>query len=100
MNSLAWYHFAGTPAKLCIGPSGHGDAQWRELEHVATPEPRRVNPFYMEAEAQCVMQRHRLTLPPACVSYSIPGGSTCPTFSPEYFAAYDAFRTAFISKQK
>lgn len=61
-SNFAWYHFKGQPEQLRIGPAGHGNAQWVQLELVATEEARRVNAFYMEHEARCVLFRHGLRL--------------------------------------
>ena len=96
-SKFSWYLKATEPKRLLIGPAGHGTKDWRELEAVATPEARRSNPFYMEAEAQCVITRHSLTLEPQAIAYAVPGVSKdVKTFSPEFFKAYDELRNRFI----
>lgn len=95
-SKFSWYLKATEPKRLLIGPAGHGTKDWRELEAVATPDARRSNPFYMEAEAQCVIARHQLTLPPQSVAYVVPGVSKhVQTFTPEFFKAYDELRAKF-----
>lgn len=97
MNAaFAWYHKTTEPQSLLIGPAGHGNAEWRELEAVVTPQDRRANPFYMEAEAQCVIARHGLRLAPLSVQFAVPGVKIAPGItSPEFFKAYDQLRAKF-----
>ena len=62
MNALAWYYKYTLPRALLIGPAGHGDGEFLEIETVWTPEERRCNAFYMEHEGRCVLAKHGLAL--------------------------------------
>jgi hypothetical protein len=108
----AWYYGTSEPQSLTIGPAGHNCAEWRELESVATPPERQGNPFYMEGEAACVMNRHNLTrvvektAKRGCIHYSrinyaVPGVTIEPRlFTPEYFLAQKTLREQFLAKSK
>lgn len=110
--TLAWYYCSGQPTQFRIGPSGHGGSEWHELEYVATPHDRQGSPFYMEAEAACVMVRHHLKVGYdehdkavqviywRNVSYAVPGvtENKHPLFTPDYLKAFDAWREDYLTK--
>jgi hypothetical protein len=68
-TKLSWYLKSSDPMGLCIGPAGFKDRDWRELESVATPSDRLCNPFYVDAEMRCLLNRHEI---PICYNSAKP----------------------------
>lgn len=62
LNNISWYLKRSDPMGLCIGPSGHTDRDWKELEPVATPRERLCNQFYVDAEMRCLLNRYQITI--------------------------------------
>lgn len=109
-HTYSWYLGIEQPKRLLIGPKGHDCPAYRELEEVATPVDRQGNPFYMEGEAACVMNRHGLQksfdrkesregwVYYANIFYAVPDVVTSQPMTPEYFDAFEKFRTSYIKQ--
>jgi hypothetical protein len=108
-SPFSWYHCL-SEGTILIGPEGYGNDDYIELEFVATPAKRWVNPFYMEAECACVMERHHLItvyerkeVRPHCIyygkiSFQVPDIETDMEFDYDFIRAYHTFRDNWIKQ--